>query len=268
MLMIFDSSAPKTKYKNLKKRLAFITTSWLIGFCLITSDNVQGQSKLEYQKRANRYEGIKPKPVSGFDIELLSAHIAYHDDTSRMGERFQVRFFLKDVHPVHLLVREIDYKHYYWLDKVEPESPWRAGFSNVYGWPTADVIRQLHGLSLYDLGVVARLDKSMPRAEEYVAPVLLYQSNYPSEVSGYVFVFRLRDEAKIKGTIYKEAGGKPILVQDLGRQRGGRPFPFQWDLASTPAPKGAYKLVLKGYMLSNNYPVEQVVHFYHQPEVK
>ena len=29
-------------------------------------------SDLEYQKRAGRYEGIKPKPVAGYDIECSS----------------------------------------------------------------------------------------------------------------------------------------------------------------------------------------------------
>lgn len=232
------------------------------------SSNVFAQANLEYQKRANRHEGTKAKPVSGFDIELLSAHIAYQDDTSTMGERYQVRFFLNEARPVHLLVRELDYRHFYWLDQVKPQSPWRAGFSNVYDWPTADVIRHLNGLSLYDLGAVARLDYSEPRAEEYVAPVLLYQSHHPAEVNGYAFVFRLREEAKVKGAIYRESGGDSIFEQDLGRQQGGRPFMFQWNLTDASVPEGPYKLVLKGYVVNNNNPVAQVVHFYHRPQVK
>lgn len=232
------------------------------------SSNVFAQANIEYQERANRYEGTKAKPVSGFDIELLSAHIVYQDDTSTMGERYQIRFFLNEVRPVHLLVRELDYRHFYWLDQVKPESPWQIGFSNIYSWPTTDVIRHLNGLSLYDLGVVARLDDSEPRAEENVAPVLLYQSGYPVNVDGYAFVFRLREEAKVKGTIYRESGGDPIFEQDLGKQQGGRPFTFHWDLSGTPVLEGAYKLVLKGYVVSNNNPVAQVVHFYHRPYVE
>jgi hypothetical protein len=99
----------------------------------------------------------------------------------------------------------------------------------VFDWPTADVIRQLDGLRLYDLGVVARLDKPEPGTIEKVAPVVLYQSQQPTEVRGYVFTFRLRDEAKVKGIVYKESGGEPVFVQDLGRQRGGRPFTVRWD---------------------------------------
>jgi hypothetical protein len=190
------------KCKDTMGRLAFIVGACLSGICLMISSSALGQEKLEYQRRANRYEGIKPKPVSGFDIELLSARIDHQDNADSMGERFQVRFFLERPRPVHLVVRELDYKHYYWLDKVEPKSPWRAGFANAFDWPTADVIRQLDGLKLYNLGVVARLDKPEPGAIEKVAPAVLYQSQQPTEVRGYVFTFRLRDEAKVKGIVY------------------------------------------------------------------
>ncbi|MGH8578740.1 MAG: hypothetical protein ACREVK_00995 [Gammaproteobacteria bacterium] len=256
------------KRKDAIGRLSHFLLLSLSGFCLTTSCGVLGQEDLDYQKRGNRYEGIKPKPVSGFDIELLSARIDYRDNTDSVGERFQVRFYLEHPAPAHLVVRELDNEHYYWLDKVEPKSPWQPGFANVFDWPTADVIRQLDGLKLYDLGVVVRLDEPEPGAIEHVAPVMLYQSQQPTEVKGYVFTFRLRDEANVKGTVYNESSGKPLFVQDLGRQRGGRPFTVRWGLTATPARAGAYKLVLAGYVLGTNDPVSQVVHFYHQPEIK
>jgi hypothetical protein len=252
---------------NAANRFILLFIGVLLALCL-TGGNALGQSNLEYQKRASRYEGTKPKPVSGLGIELLSAHIAYQDDTSTLGERYQVRFFLNEILPVHLLVRELNYKHFYWLDKVEPETPWRAGFSNVYSWPTADVIRHLNRLSLYDLGIVVRLNKSEPSADEWVAPALLYQSGYPATTSGYTFVFRMREDAKIKGAIYRESGGNPIFTQDLGLKRGNRPFWFQWSLAHAAIPEGKYKLVLNGYVVSNNNPVTQVVRFYHQPRIQ
>ncbi len=255
-----------TRFSSTANRFIFLFIGVFLVFGL-TGGNVLGQSNLEYQKRVNRYEGLKDRPVSGFDIELLSAHVDYHEDTSVIGEFYQVRFFLDQTQPVHLLAREIDYKHFYWLDRVEPPAPWQKGFANVFAWPTADVIQQLKGLSLYNLGVVARLGNAGPRADERVAPVLMYQNQQPSKIDGYVFVFRLRDEAKIKGTIYKATGGKPIVEQDLGWQSGGRPFEIRWNLSRSPAVAGAYKLVLSGY-LSNNDPVGHVVHFYHQPVIK
>src|SRR5450631_2909365 len=72
----------------------------------------QAQEDLQYQKRANRYEGIKPKPVSGFDIELLSARVDFSDDPEKLGERFHARFFLERPAEVHIVVRELDYKHF------------------------------------------------------------------------------------------------------------------------------------------------------------
>ena len=223
---------------------------------------------LAYQKRANRSEGIKAKPVSGFDIELLSAQVDYPEPTGKLHERFYARFFLERPAPVFLTVRELDYKHYYWLDNIEPRGNWRTGFDNVFDWPTKDVISQLPGLTINELGTVARLDSPQPRAIERVAPVIFYQSEYPAEVKGYRFAFKLRGDAKIKAMIYPENGGEGILVQSLAPQRGGRPFWIKWDATSPFVSRGAYKLVVSGYMLNSNDPLNQVVHFRHQPRLK
>ena len=223
---------------------------------------------LTYQKRANRSEGIKAKPVSGFDIELLSAQVDYPEPADKLGERFYARFFLEHPTRVFLTVRELDYKHYYWLDNIEPPGNWQAGFDNVFDWPTKDVISRLTDLTINDLGTVARLESPQPRAIEKVAPVIFYQSQYPTEIKGYRFAFKLRGDAKIKAMIYPEKGGDGILVQSLAPQRGGRPFWIKWE-ASNPSPsQGAYKLVVSGYMLSTNDPLNQVVHFHHQPRLK
>lgn len=223
---------------------------------------------LAYQKRANRNEGIKAKPVSGFDIELLSAQVDYAESADKLGERFHARFFLERPTQVFLTVRELDYKHYYWLDNIEPRGQWQAGFENVFDWPTKDVISKLSGLTINDLGTVARLESPQPRAIERVAPVIFYQTQQPTEVTGYRFALKLRGDAKIKAMIYPEKGGGGILVQSLAPQRGGRPFWIKWETASPPPPRGVYKLVVSGYMLSSNDPINQVVHFHHQPRLK
>jgi len=90
--------------KNLSGKMVINAVAWLMGFCFMLGGIAFAQTNLEYQKRADRYEGIKPKPVSGFDVELLSAQIAYQDDTRTLGDRYQVRFFLNEARPVHLLV--------------------------------------------------------------------------------------------------------------------------------------------------------------------
>jgi hypothetical protein len=223
---------------------------------------------LSYQKRVNRSEGIKAKPVSGFDIELLSAQVDYPEHADKLAERFYARFYLQHPTRVFLTVRELDYKHYYWLDNIEPSSKWRVGFDNVFDWPTKDVIGQLSGLTIGDLGTVARLDSAQPQAIERVAPVVFYQSQYPAVVSGYRFAFKLRDDAKIKAMIYADKGGDGVAVQSLAPQRGGRPFWIKWDLAGSAPPEGAYKLVVSGYVLNTNDPINQIVQFYHQPRMK
>jgi hypothetical protein len=242
----------------------------LIGFAALAGASAcaEAQTQLQYQKRANRYEGVRARPVSGFDIELLAAQVAYTDDPEKMGERFQIRFFLTHQRAVHLVVRELDYRHFYWLDKVEPESPWRAGFANVFSWSTAEVVRQLADLRISDLGVVVRLDRDTPSAIEEVAPALLYQSQFPTGIRGYTFHFRLREDAMLRASIFKEAGAQSIWSAPLARRTAGRPFSYRWDLAEGGAAEGSYRLVLSGYLLNTNDPVSQVVKFYHRPQVR
>ena len=236
--------------------------------CIVLWPAPNRAQDLTYQKRSNRSEGIKAKPVSGFDIELLSAQVDYAEHVDKLTERFYARFYLQRPTPVFLTVRELDYKHYYWLDNIEPSSGWRTGFDNVFDWPTKDVISQLSGLSIGDLGTVARLGNARPQAIERVAPVVFYQAQYPTTVSGYRFAFKLRDDARIKAMIYPEKGGDGIVLQSFAPQRGGRPFWIKWDLSGSAPPAGTYKLIISGYVLNTNDPINQVVNFYHQPRLK
>lgn len=226
-----------------------------------------GQDDLQYQKRANRYEGIKPKPVSGFDVELLAAQVDYRENVDALGDRLRLRFFLDKTRPVHLVVRELDYKYFYWMDKIEPRQPWRTGFDNVFEWPTSDVLKQLRGLQPYQLAVVARLDKATPSADESVAPVVLYQGQAPGTASAYVFYFRLREQSMVKAAIYPDGGGAvPLFTQDFGKQDGERPFAVRWSPTAATKP-GRYRLVLSGHVLSTNDPIAQIVRFWHQPQI-
>jgi hypothetical protein len=224
-----------------------------------------GADELEYKERANRFEGVRPKPVGGFNVELLSARVDYHDDPETLGEQFHARFFLERASDVKITVRELDYKRYYWLDKIKPQSPWQVGFGNVFHWPTSDVVRPLN-LRISDLGIVVRLGNQEPGEPERVAPVAFYQSQFPSDVKGYVFSFRLREDAKVNVTVYK--GDEKYYESDPIKVRGKRSFPFKWDLAAKPPPEGEYKVVLSGYELSANDPVHLAVQFYHRPLIK
>lgn len=226
----------------------------------------QAQEELKYQKRAGRYEGVKPKPVSGYDIELLSARVDYLEDSGRVGDRLALRFYLPAPTEVYLQVREIEYRHYYWLDRVEPKTPWRTGFGNVFDWPTQDVIRRLDNFKLSELGVLARLEKQQPSGAEKVAPVILYQSKYPSAAKAYLFTFSLRDDAKLTASVYREDQPDPVDRQTFARLIGGRAFTVKWN-AGADAPPGHYRLVLKGWLVDRGDPIAQLVSFYHQPVV-
>ncbi len=245
---------------------SFFLVVVLVLSSLCSAPALHAQDELQYQRRANRFEGIKPKPVSGFDVELLAAQIDYRESSPALGDRLRARFYLDRQRPVSLVVRELDYKHYYWLDRVQPREAWRTGFGNVFEWPTGEVLKQLRDLQPYDLGVVARLDKATPSADETVAPVLLYQSSPPSTVKSYVFYFRLREESVVRAAIYPEAGQQALFSQNVGRQAGGRPLSVKWQADSAPA--GRYRLVLRGFVSSTNDPIVQVVRFYHQPRVE
>lgn len=224
------------------------------------------QRKLEYQERPYAFEGIKSQPVSGFNLELLSAMIESQDQALEFGDRLHVKFYLDRARPAYLVVREIDQRLYYWLDRAK--TPWTAG-DNTFDWPTLNVLRQLPGLRPADLGVLVRLDREEPGASETVAPASLSRTTGTSAaVTAYVFTFKLREDAKLRGTIFDETKGTPVFSADLGRQLGGRPFSYRWDLTKSSAPAGLYRLVLKGYVLTSNDPVSQVVRFVHAPKEK
>jgi hypothetical protein len=83
-----------------------------------------------------------------------------------------------------------------------------------------------------------------------------------------VFHFRLREEAMLRATIFKDTGTETIWSAPSARRTAGRPFSYKWDLAEGGAPEGTYRLVLSGYLLSTNDPISQVVRFHHRPQVR
>ena len=221
---------------------------------------------LQYQNRGNRYEGLKPKPVSGYDIELISARVDYKEEVKQMPERFKAKFYMERLYGVNLTVRELDYKYYYWMDNVRPREGWWTGFDNVFEWPTQDVIRHLEEIKMYDLGVVVRLEKPEPRKIERVAPVIFYHSQFPSTIKGYLFTFKTNGDARLNCQVYREGDAKPVFTRIIRKQRAGRPFTIRWN--STQATDGSYTLVVSGYFLDTNDPIAQTVRFYHRRDVK
>jgi hypothetical protein len=171
--------------------------SLMLGLLVVWASSTLAEMHLQYRKRGNRFEGIRPKPVSGYDIELISARVDYKEEGTQMPERFKVKVYLAQPFEVHLTVRELNYKYYYWMDKVQPAEPWRPGFDNMFDWPTREVIQQLGDINMYDLGVVARLENIDPSIVERVAPVIFYYSQVPVNIQGYVFAFKTNGDARL-----------------------------------------------------------------------
>ena len=227
-----------------------------------SASQVQSTLGVQYQNRGNRHEGIKPKPVSGYTIELMSALVDYKDEALHVPDQFKIKFYLEGPSKAYVTVRELDYKYYYWMDKVQPSKPWVTGFGNIFEWPTLEVVRQLEGLKMYDLGVLVRLEKSEPGAVERVAPALFYHSKAPPTVKGYLLTFKTYRDARLKCSIYKEGSKVELFTLSFPRQSGGRPFSVKWPTSG--ATDGIYRLVIKGYLLDNNERFDQTVIFYHR----
>lgn len=241
--------------------------------CVLSSMVLLGSLKelraataLEYQDRGDRHEGIKPQPVSGYDIELISAIVDFREPTSSPPPLARVKFFLTEPSEVNLTVRELEVEHYYWLDRAVPRQPWAPGFANEFSWPTAPVLRSIDpSIDLYRLAVVVRLGKRMPSAEEFVAPALWYHSTPASTVKGYLFTFKTAVDAKLSWAVYREPETVAVEPEATMRSHGGRPFVVRWSTGE--AVDGPYRLVVRGYTLDRDQPFQQVIRFAHHRAV-
>ena len=236
-----------------------------VGWFLCFPSQLFAQLDLQYQKRGDRYEGVKPKPVSGYDIELISVLADYQESHEADGfpKRVTLRFYLPDEDKVYLTVRELDFRAYYWLDKVQPAEPWKPGVLNEFTWPTDPVLKQLRpALELYELGALLRLETATSSSIENIAPAVLYHTNPPARVEGYRFTLKTGEDARLLAMIVQRKTGQDMDVQQFRRKRAGRPFTIHWD-AKTASP-GPYVLKIKGYSLSTNERIYKEVHFYHQ----
>lgn len=234
---------------------------------LFASGTALSQESLEYQNRGNRYEGVRPRPVSGHDIELVSALVDYKDSSPVLSDQVTVKFFLEEQVSVHLTVRELNVNHYYWLDRARPARPWAAGFVNEFTWPANEVLHKLNKhMSIYELGAVARLSRSEPSADERVAPVVLYHSNPPDTAASYLFAFKTSGDARLSYAVYHDKADKPLTSVARIKVSGGRSFTLGWNAAG--AETGRYRLVIEGYLLDTNQRLHQTVRFFHQPTVR
>ncbi|MEQ1680899.1 MAG: hypothetical protein ABL950_09875 [Nitrospira sp.] len=244
-----------------------LRATWLVLVVFLVPLPLWADANLDYQNRGDRFEGIKPKPVSGYDIEVISVLADYQETATQLPDQLRVAFYLQSQAPVHLTVREQDYRLYYWLDKVTPAKGWQAKSVNEYTWPTKPVLRQLdQKLNPYELGVLIRLGKETPAENEEIAPAILYHAQPPERISGYLFTMKANGDARLSCKVLRGKESAEVMTQTFRRLPGGRPFTVRWDAAG--AQEGHYTLVCSGYFLDTNQPLRQTVRFFHRPGVR
>lgn len=232
-----------------------------------TPARLSAQSDLDYQNRGEYYEGIRPKPVSGYDIEVLSVLVDYRDPADHLPDQLRARFYLDRKTEVYLNIREQDYRLFYWLDKVKLLEEWRPQSYNEFVWSTANVLRRLDPkLDIYELGVLIRLGQQTAAQVERLAPVILYHTHLPDSVPGYLFTMKANGDARLSCMIYRAGKGDPLMTQAFSRIPGGRPFTVQWNARN--AEEAEYTLVCKGFFLDTNQPLLQMIRFHHTPRAK
>lgn len=223
----------------------------------------------DYMDRGDRSEGIRPRLVSGDNIELISVRAAPVGSAGSVPERMRLSFYLPQKEPVYVTVRELDYRYYYWMDKVRPPQPWQPGKTNSFRWPTRDVLQWLYGRGLQpsDLGAVVRLSGTgTPSAEEQVAPAVLSVSDQPVALQSYLFTFKTNVPARLDCTLYRAASRSAVWSKTFKDVRAGLPFTCQVPLSLLR--RNDYRLVVDGYSLDTNAPVSEEVRFFHSPDLK
>lgn len=60
---------------------------------LISSQAVWADTNLDYQNRGDRFEGVKPKPVSGYDIEVISVLADYQEPATQLPDQLRIGFY-------------------------------------------------------------------------------------------------------------------------------------------------------------------------------
>jgi len=229
--------------------------------------SVWAASDLDYQNRGDRFEGIRPKPVSGYDIEVISVLVDYQEPADQLPDQLHIKFHLPGQTSVHLTVREQDFRLFYWLDRVKPAKEWQAKSANEFTWSTEAVLRQLdHKLNMYELGVLIRLQKETPARFEDIAPAILYHAMPPEKIGGYLFTMKTNGDARLSCKVSREGEAAVLMTQAFRRIPGGRPFTVRWDAGGVQ--EGQYSLACDGYFLDNNQPVRQTIKFFHKPTVQ
>jgi hypothetical protein len=235
-----------------------LLAGWMLAALVTTA--ASAADPRAYGPRGDCSEGIRIKPIAGRDIELISALA----DTAAgpvqgMPRRLRLWFFLPAGESPRINVRELDNRHFYWLDRVR--RPWNTGAINVFDWPTIRVIRQIRGLVPRHLGALVRLGADGSGARERVAPAVLSGTNGLEPIVGYRFTFKTGGPAHMVCRLFPlpSSEGTPLWEKAFPRVDGGRAFTCR--VPADRVGRGPHRLVLSGYSLRDSAPIRQLVDF-------
>ena len=233
---------------------------------------VRSAPELAYKDRGGYHEGIRTAPSTGAELDLVAAMINQTEPYSALPPSFRALFYLPNRDPVHLTIREVNRRYFYWLDRFASTN-WQAHKVNNIHWETGPVFQFLRGtggpLKLEELGAVVRLGKSGNAADEVVAPVALYHANALTSIESYRFVFlpsrqmRLKFEVFAKGT---EDKAQPLMNQIVPIAPANFPQSVTWKIGTQQ--DGWFELIASGYFLSSEGErIRKRVTFFHSAQL-
>ncbi|MGH9837276.1 MAG: hypothetical protein ACREEM_00655 [Blastocatellia bacterium] len=203
--------------------------------CIASEANpVKPQSGDSYKNRGDRCEGRKESSQNAGNespvFELISARVEYNDESlTSLPEKLKVAFYSSQQSTAYLVVREIKPKHSYWMTRT---SKCKDGFGNVFEWLTQPFLAKWGDLTMYELGVVVRLNEPKPGAEDIIAPAIFYHRKSAKNASKYRFIFMSTVNAEVELALYR-ANEKKVkdLTQGKVRIKIGTPLSIQVDLS-------------------------------------
>jgi len=251
---------------------------------------VLAQDQLYWQDRGDRFEGVRGHQKNA-QLELLSAAVLYKPVTDeKPGEKegtasikntsnkahlqFYLADDLDDDEHIFITVREFK-RHDYWMQPHhQPE--WKKGWCN-FSWPMADVLKELKPEPLlHELAAVARVEGEYSHK---LSPIVLYQTEPPTRIATYRFIFRPPDNGDILDltcTWHRLDVNPPEQVSMWKplkeRQRAGQPIYIDWKCIRDGAslPEGWYQMSLEGLLEypSRDEELDEIYLIYHQPVVE
>jgi len=260
------------RYKNW-----VIFGSLLLFFFSIIAARVM--QSLPWQDRGDYYEGIKGRKKEAH-LELISAAIFHKEELNNKAmpssNNVNIKFylpeddsvFIPEDDTVFISVRTFSRYNNYWMQPEQKK--WNRNWS-FFSWSRDIVLNRLKPEpQLQDLGAVALIGGEY---SDTLAPIVLYQTQPPSQITEYRFIFRPPDTGDLlefKWICHKLGENPPVGEWNSkpGRIHGGRPFDFYWNCVNKG--EGWYQLIIKGKLVSpaTARKLNMTYRLYHQPNIQ